>query len=99
MRTNQNDKWDTLLALSAPTFAGASAPPYGFVTRTLAQLRQEQQEARQVGRLCWRAIFASLAVLAVAAGVTISVHNPFNGGDDIDPGIGSLIQVENIQVS
>ncbi|HUB68532.1 MAG TPA: hypothetical protein VL981_13690 [Candidatus Methylacidiphilales bacterium] len=99
MSTNQDNKWEELLALSASTFAGESAPPYGFMTRTLAQLRQEQQEDRQVGWLCWRAIFASLGALVVAASVTISVHNYSNRGDDMEPGIGRFIQVENIQVS
>ena len=99
MNTRQDNRWQALLALSAPTFAGESAPPYGFMTGMLAQLRQEQQEEQRLGRLCWRAIFASLAALAVAVGVTVNVHGYFNRGNDFDPGMRGLIQMENVQVS
>ena len=99
MNTNQDNKWQALLALSAPTFAGENAPPYGFMTVMLAQLRQEERQEEQLGRLCWRAIFASLAALVVAAGVTVSVHSHLNRGEDLDPGMRGLIQVENVQAS
>ena len=99
MNTSQDNKWQTLLALSAPTFAGESSPPYGFMTSMLAQLRQERRDEQQLGRFCWRAIFASLAALVVAVGVTVSVHSHFNRGNDFDPGMGGLIQVENVQAS
>ena len=99
MNTNQDHTWQALLALSAPTFAGDDAMPYGFMTSTLAQLRQERQQERQLGRLCWRAIFASLAVLAVSAGVTAGVHKHMNRGDDLDPTMRGLIEVENVQAS
>ena len=99
MNTNQADKWQALLALSAPTFAGESTLPYGFMTSMLAQLRQDRQQEQQLGRLCWRAIFASLAALAVAVGVTVNVHGYFNRGNDFDPGMRGLIQMENVQVS
>jgi len=99
MNTNQDKKWEALLALSASTFAGESTLPYGFITSMLAQLRLEQQQERQLGRLCWRAILASLAALMVAAGITISVHRHFNQGDDFDPGMRGLIQMENVQAS
>jgi hypothetical protein len=99
MNTNQDNKWEALLALSAPTFAGESTLPYGFITSTLAQLRREQRQEQQLGRLCWRAIFVSLVALVVSAGVTISVHRHFSRGDDLDPGMGRLIQMENVQAS
>ncbi|MCE0497700.1 MAG: hypothetical protein LV481_07125 [Methylacidiphilales bacterium] len=99
MNTSQDNKWQALLALSAPTFAGEISPPYGFMTSMLAQLRQERQDEQQLVRLCWRAIFASLAALVVAAGVTVSVHGHFNRGNDFDPGMRGLIQMENIQAS
>src|ERR1700685_1609165 len=99
MNTNQDNKWEALLALSAPTFAGESTLPYGFVTSTLAQLRLEQRQEQQLGRLCWRAIFFLLVALLVSAGVTISVHGHFSRGDDLDPGMGRLIQMENVQAS
>lgn len=99
MNTHQDTKWQQLLALSAPTFAEESTLPYGFMTSMLAQLRQERQQDQQIGRLCWRAIFASLAALVVAAGITVGVHRHLNRGDDLDPGMRGLIQVENIQAS
>ena len=99
MNANQDNKWQPLLALSAPTFAEESAPPYGFMTGTLAQLRLERMQEQQLGRLCRRAIFASLAALVAAAGVTVGVHRHLNQGDDLDPGMRGLIQVENVQAS
>jgi hypothetical protein len=99
MNTNQDDKWHSLLALSAPTFNAESAPPYGFMTAMLAQLRLERQQEQQLGRLCWRAIFASLAVLALSAGVTLGVRLQLNRGDDLEPGMRGLIQVENVPAS
>ncbi len=99
MNTNYDNKWQTLLALSAPTFAGESSLPYGFMTSTLAQLRRERQQDRQLGRICWRAIFASLIVLAVSAGVTVGVHRHVNNGDDLDPGMRNVIAVENVPAS
>jgi hypothetical protein len=97
MNTNQDNKWQSLLALSAPTFSADSVLPYGFMTAALAQLRSEQQQERQIGQICWRAIFASVAVLILSVGVTISVHRHFNRGDDLDPGTRGFVQVENVQ--
>ncbi len=69
------------------------------MTGMLAQLRQEQQQEQQLGRLCWRAILASLAALVVSVGVTISVHRHFSHAGDFDPGMRGLIQMENVQAS
>jgi hypothetical protein len=99
MNTNQDYKWHSLLAQSAPTFTGESEPPYGFMTAMLTQLRLERQQDRQLGLLCWRAIFASLAALVVAAGITLSLHRSSTRGDDLDPGMRGLIQMENVQAS
>jgi hypothetical protein len=99
MNTKQDDKWQYLLALSAPTFHGEIAPPYGFMTAMLAQLRLERQQEQQLGRLCRRAILASLAVLVVSACVTFGIHRQLNRGDDLEPGMRGLIEVENVQAS
>ena len=50
MNMHEDEKWQSLLLRSTPTFAGEAAPPYGFITGTLAQLRSEkrQQEERPV---------------------------------------------------
>jgi hypothetical protein len=97
MNTNEDQKWQSLLARSAQTFAGEAEPPYGLVTGTLAQLRAEKGEQAQLEQIGWRALLASLAVLAIAATVTLSM----NSGDrnDFEPGVNSLVQVENFQVS
>lgn len=95
---DQNDeKWQALLALSAPTFAGEAAPPYGFVARTLARLKAEKKESELFERIGWRALLASLAVLTVTVGVTLSLPTPDRG--DLEPGVRSLIQLQDIPIS
>ena len=100
MKTNphEDEEWQGLLRRSAPAFAGETSPPYGFVTATLAKLRAEKRQQEEIERIGWRALLASMAALAVAAAVTLSV----NGTDpsvDFDPGVRSLVQIENVQVS
>ena len=97
MKTNEDQVWQNLLARSAPTFAGESEPPYGFVTAALAQIRAENRVQMEVERIGWRALLASLAVLAIAATVTLSVQ-PRDGGD-LEPGVNAIVQMENFQVS
>ena len=98
MNTPEDQKWQSLLNQSRPTFAAADAPPYGFVTRALARLRSEESLQRECERIGWRAFLASLAALAVAIAVTFTV-NFQNAGGDFEPGIGGVIQMEKIQVS
>ncbi len=98
MNPNENDKWQSLLSLSAPTFTGEATPPYGFVTGMVAQLRAEKRQQEEFERIGWRALLASLAALAIAATVTLSFGWNDQGGD-FDPGVKSLVQMENIQVS
>jgi hypothetical protein len=91
---NHEEHWKSLIALSAPTFAGEIEPPYGFVTSMLARLQAEKRQDEIMTRLGLRAIFASLAVLAVSAGVAFGVHK--HNRLDFDPGTGSMVQVENV---
>ena len=98
MNTNEDKNWHDLLLRSTPTFAGEATPPYGFLTGTLARLRAENRQQEELERIGWRALLASLAALVVAATVTLSV-NFSNRGGDFEPGVRSLVQMENIQVS
>lgn len=95
----EDEKWQALLSMSAPTFAGENTPPYGFITRTVSQLKAQRKQQELVERIGLRAFLASLAILFASACVTLSLslHQPGRG--DLEPGIGSLIQVENFQVS
>jgi hypothetical protein len=99
MNTNDPDMiWKSLLAQSAPTFAAEPDVPYGFVTKVLAGLRAESRQRREVERIGLRALWASLAALGVAAAVTIAV-NLQQDNNDFDPGVRSLVQVENLPYS
>jgi len=98
MSSQEDEKWQGLLLRSAATFTGEAEPPYGFVTGTLARLRAEKRQQEELERIGWRALLASLAALAIAATVTLSVNFRDRGGD-FEPGVRSLVQMENIQVS
>ncbi|HEV3271600.1 MAG TPA: hypothetical protein VGZ93_05405 [Candidatus Methylacidiphilales bacterium] len=98
MNTKEDEKWQALLALSGPTFAGDAEPPYGFVTATLARLRAENRQQEEFERIGWRALLASLGALAVAATVTLSVNLHDRGGD-FEPGVNGAVQMESIQLS
>ena len=98
MNSREDEKWQSLLLRSTPTFSGEAAPPYGFITGTLARLRAENRQQEELERIGWRALLASLAALAVAAAVTLSVNFTDQAGD-FEPGVGSLVQMENIQFS
>ena len=97
MNMKEDEKWQSLLLASAPTFAGETALPYGFLTSTLARLQEEKETQEQLEKIGLRALFASLVVLAITAAVTLDLH--FQNKRDFEPGIRSLIQVENIQLS
>jgi hypothetical protein len=98
MNTREDEKWQSLLLRSNPTFAGEAVPPYGFVTSALAQLRAENRQQEELERIGWRALLASLAALAILATVTVSLNSRDQGGD-FDPGVRSFVQMENIQFS
>jgi hypothetical protein len=94
---NTDDKWQKLLACSMPTFAGEAMPPYGFMTATLGRLR-EQGTQEQAERIGWRALLASLAALVVAGAITFTV-NTNNHSSEFEPGVRSMVQMENIPLS
>jgi anti-sigma-K factor RskA len=94
---NLDEKWQRLLARSNSTFNGEDTPPFGFITGTLAKIRAENRQQADVERIGWRALLASLAALAVAAAVTVTVN--FSQSNDFEPGTKSIVQLENIQVS
>jgi hypothetical protein len=97
MNTNENGKWQSLLSSSAPAFAGEATPPYGFLTGTLARLREEKKQQEQLEKISFRALFASMVALVIMVGVTLSLHTQTSS--DFEPGIRSLIQVENVPIS
>jgi hypothetical protein len=99
MSTNEPEKiWLNLLAQSAPTFAGETSPPYGFVTNTLAALRAEGRQQLEFERIGWRALLASVAALGVAAvlALTMSLRDQ---SADFDPGVRGLVQLDNLPYS
>ena len=98
MSSQKDEKWRGLLLRSTPTFAGEADPPYGFITGTLARLRAEKRQQEELERIGWRALLASVAALVIAATVTLGVNFRDRGGD-LEPGVRSLVQMENIQVS
>ena len=98
MNTREDEKWQSLLLRSTPTFAGETELPYGFMTSTLARLKSERTMLEECERIGWRALLASFAALIVAAAVTLTVNYTDQSGD-FEPGIPGSIQMENIQVS
>jgi hypothetical protein len=98
MNTREDEKWQRLLLRSASTFAEDPAPPFGFVTGTTARLWSEMRQQEEFERIGWHALLASLAALVLAATVTFGLDSRDNQ-TDFDPGVRSLIQVENIQAS
>jgi hypothetical protein len=96
MNTPREDNiWNSLLAQSAPTFAGACAPPLGLAARVLAGARETRLQEAAWERVGLRALFASLAAVGIMAVVTFARVQP----DDGESPVQSLIQVENLQVS
>jgi hypothetical protein len=90
--------WKNLLAQSAPTFSPEPTPPYGFVTSTLAAMRAENRQQREVERIGIRALWAALAALGITAVVTLSI-TLHHDNSDFDPGVRGLVQVDNLPYS
>ncbi len=97
MNEPENTRWHNLIALSAPTFTGDDAPPYGFVTSTMARLREETRQVELAERIGMRALFASLALLFITAMVTLGLQ--YHDRSDLEPGLRGIVQVENVQLS
>jgi hypothetical protein len=92
-----DNKWRKLLELAAPAFAGETEPPYGFVTSTVARLKAERVERELMERTGLRALFAALAVLAVAGGISFGVQ--LHDRLDFDPGTRSIILEDHVSIS
>lgn len=95
---NHDDTWVALLRGSGSTFEAEPAPPYGFVTSTIARLNAEKGQQEAVERVGWRALLASFAALAIAAMVTLAVSHP-DRSNDFEPGVRSIVAVDNVPVS
>jgi uncharacterized membrane protein len=95
MNTQEDNVWKSLLAQSAPTFAGAMTPPLGLAARVLAQTRDARVQEAAWERVGLRAILASLAAVGVLAAVTLSSWHR----DDVDVPVRGLAAIEDMQVS
>jgi hypothetical protein len=93
--TREDNVWKSLLAQSAPTFTGDTAPPLGLAARVLAGVRETRRQEAAWERIGLRAIFASLLAVAVMTAVTFANV----GRDDADVPVRSLAQLENVPVS
>jgi nucleoside permease NupC len=96
MSKPDDEKWQGLLSRSMPTFAADTVPPYGFMTATLAGLRMARQQ-QELERMGWRALLASVAALAITACITLSLNR--TNANDLEPGVGNILQVENVPLS
>ncbi len=90
-------RWQALLARSSSTFAEESTPPYGFVTSTLARLREEKGERELLERIGLRALFAAFAILVAAGGFTIGVQ--LQDRYDLEPGLNSVFQADDVPLA
>ncbi len=97
MTTREDQAWQKLLQAGAPTFAGAAEVPYGFATNTLARLRATNRQQRELERLGWRALLASLCTLFVVASLTVGMQ--LEHRTDLDPGISNIIEIGNVPIS
>ncbi len=96
MNTREDQIWKNLLSASAPTFTGEAIPPYGFLTSTISQMRSARQQ-KELERIGWRAVFASLGTLAVVVTFTFGMH--LQDRNDLDPGVSNIIEINNVSVS
>lgn len=93
----EDEKWQTLLLLSAPTFAGETTPPYGFMTRALAQLKTQKRQRDLMEKIGLRAFLTSLVILCASVCLTLCLH--LASHSELEPGMRSFLQVEDVQVS
>ena len=97
MKTREEEKWHNLLGQSAPTFAGETEPPYGFVTGMLGRFRAAERQREEAERIGWRALLASLVTLAAV--VTLTVGLQLHDRNEIDPGVRSIIEIQNAPIA
>ena len=99
MNTPEDNLWTNLVAMSAPAYpAAGEAPPYGFTTRMLAQLRTEERQQKLAERIGLRAIFAAFAIL-VATGMFTLGLNHSRHSSDLEPGLRGFLQTANTPLS
>jgi hypothetical protein len=99
MTTPEDNVWSNLVAMSAPAYPTAGeAPPYGFATRMLAQLRTEERQQKLAERIGLRAIFAAFAILVVTGIFTLGLNKSQNNGD-LEPGLRGFLQAANAPLS
>lgn len=94
---NPDPRWQRLLAQSKPTYQPETEPPYGFVTRTLAQLRTRRAQQDVLERIGLRALWVSLGTFAAIATVTflLSLTAPV----DPDRSVERFAEVDTISYS
>ncbi len=97
MNLKEDEKWQSLLSRSIPTFAGDAVPPYGFVTSAMAQLKAGTRQQEEFERIGWRALLTSLAALVAVVSLTAALQ--LRDHTDLEPGVRSIIEVENVAVS
>ena len=98
MNEHEDQLWQKLVALSAPTYAGAESVPYGFATRFLAGWRTgESRQCEIMERIGLKAFLASLGLLLLAATAHFGVR--YLNRTDLEPGMRGIVQIENVQVS
>lgn len=97
MNSKEDEKWQSLLSRSTPTFTGDAVPPYGLMTRTLAQLKAERRQQEEFERIGWRALLASFTALIAVVSLTVGLQLRDRG--DLEPGVSSIIEVENMPIS
>jgi hypothetical protein len=61
-------------------------------------LRAQENQVQAFERIGWRALMASLAALAVAVTLTVTLDTR-DSSSDFDPGVRSLVQMQKISVS
>jgi hypothetical protein len=96
MKTREEDNvWKSLLAQSAPTFAGDLAPPLGLPARILAHAREASMQEALWERIGLRAILSAVAAVAVLAVITLATRHH----DDVDVPVRGLAALEDIRLS
>jgi hypothetical protein len=94
MNQNPNSHWQNLVKLGAPAFKGDEAPPYGFTTHLLANLRSEEAQSKLIEKIGLRALFTSLATFAIICTLLICIS--YAQQPDLEPGIRSLLNIPNL---
>jgi hypothetical protein len=90
-------RWENLLAMSAATFEPPAEPAFGLATAVLARLREDELSQALAERIGLRAIFASVGALVLV--FLFSVTAQHFQQNDFEPGLRSIVQVQNVPLS